>query len=106
MALGNRVVMHSGRAVTLSAAAVRNLLRLIDFWFPLAPLVPGMLFVFLTKSNKRLGDLAAGTVVVRDRPTEWTLAAAPFHSSPPPPPPPASGGSEPVPPDLPPDKFG
>ena len=74
MALGIRVVMDSGRPVTLSAAVVRNLLRLIDFWFPLAPLVPGMLFVFLSKSNKRLGDLAAGTVVVRDRPTEWALA--------------------------------
>jgi uncharacterized membrane protein SpoIIM required for sporulation/uncharacterized RDD family membrane protein YckC len=85
MALGIRVVMDSGRPVTLSAAVVRNLLRLIDFWFPLAPLVPGMLFVFLTKSNKRLGDLAAGTVVVRDRPTEWALAAVPSSVAPAPP---------------------
>ncbi len=77
MALGIRVVMDSGRPVTRSAAVVRSLLRLIDFWFPVAPVVPGMLFVFLTKSNKRLGDLAAGTVVVRDHPTEWALAGAP-----------------------------
>ncbi len=82
MALGIRVVMDSGRPVTFGAAVVRNLLRLIDFWFPLAPLVPGMLFVFLTKSNKRLGDLAAGTVVVRDHPTEWALAAVPSPTAP------------------------
>jgi uncharacterized membrane protein SpoIIM required for sporulation/uncharacterized RDD family membrane protein YckC len=77
MALGIRVVMDTGRAVTFSAAVVRNLVRLVDFYFPFLPLLPGLLFVFLTKSNKRLGDLAAGTIVVRDRPTQWGLAAVP-----------------------------
>src|SRR5439155_1031506 len=52
-----------------------NLLRLIDFFFPLAPFVPGVLLVLLTKSHKRLGDMAAGTIVVRDRPIEHALAA-------------------------------
>ena len=74
-ALGIRVVMDTGRAVTVGAAVVRNLLRLIDFFFPLAPFVPGVLLVLLTKSHKRLGDMAAGTIVVRDRPIEHALAA-------------------------------
>ena len=104
IALGIRVVMDSGRPVTLSAAAVRNLLRLIDFWFPLAPLVPGMLFVFLTKSNKRLGDLAAGTVVVRDHPTEWALAAV-TPVTPSPPQAPAAEDLETGPPELSDDEF-
>ena len=49
-ALGIRVVMDTGRAVTVGAAVVRNLLRLIDFLFPLAPFVPGVLLVLLTRA--------------------------------------------------------
>jgi len=73
--LGIRVVMDTGRRVTFSAAAIRNILRLIDNFFPLLPAVPGMLFIFLSKSSKRLGDIAAGTIVVRDHPTDWTPLA-------------------------------
>jgi uncharacterized membrane protein SpoIIM required for sporulation/uncharacterized RDD family membrane protein YckC len=77
MALGIRVVMDTGRPITLGAAALRNLLRLVDFFFPLAPLAPGMIAILVSRSNKRLGDHAAGTVVVRDRPTQWALAPLP-----------------------------
>jgi len=70
--LGIRVLMDTGRRVTPGAAVIRNILLLIDIFFPLAPILPGMLFIFLSKSRKRLGDLAAGTIVVRDRPTDWT----------------------------------
>lgn len=73
-ALGLRVVMDTGRPVTFTAALVRNLVRLIDCFFPLLPILPALLFIFLHKSNKRLGDLAAGTIVVRDRPSDWSLA--------------------------------
>jgi uncharacterized membrane protein SpoIIM required for sporulation/uncharacterized RDD family membrane protein YckC len=77
-ALGIRVVLDTGRRLTVSAAAVRNLLRFVDVFFPFAPLLPGVLFVFFTKNAKRLGDLAAGTIVVRDRATSWSpIAAAP-----------------------------
>src|SRR5207249_578649 len=41
----------------------------------LLPFLPGLLMVFLQRRNQRLGDLAAGTIVVRDHPTEWTLGA-------------------------------
>jgi uncharacterized membrane protein SpoIIM required for sporulation/uncharacterized RDD family membrane protein YckC len=76
-ALGIRVVMDTGQRVSTGAAVVRNLVRLLDCYFPFLPIVPAMLFMFLNKSNKRLGDIAAGTIVVRDRPTDWALAAAP-----------------------------
>jgi len=74
-ALGIRVVMETGHAVTPAAAVVRNLMRLLDCYFPLFPFLPGLLMVFLHHRNQRLGDLAAGTIVVRDQPTEWTIGA-------------------------------
>ena len=73
--LGIRVVMATGHPVTPTAAVVRNLVRLLDCYFPLLPVLPAFLFVFLQRRNQRPGDLAAGTVVVRDRPTEWSLGA-------------------------------
>ena len=75
--LGIRVVMDTGQPLTTGAAVVRNLVRLLDCYFPLVPVLPAMLLMFLNKSNKRLGDMAAGTIVVRDRPTDWVLGAAP-----------------------------
>ena len=74
-ALGIRVVMDTGRPVTVGAAVVRNLVRLLDCYFPFLPILPALLLMFINKSNKRLGDMAAGTIVVRDRPTDWGLGA-------------------------------
>jgi len=76
-ALGIRVVMDTGQRVTTGAAVVRNLVRMLDCYFPFLPIVPAMLLMFVNKSNKRLGDMAAGTIVVRDRPTDWALGAVP-----------------------------
>jgi uncharacterized RDD family membrane protein YckC len=64
-ALGLRVVMKDGRPVGLRASAVRNLLRLIE-GLPLS-YVPAIISILATRSNQRLGDLAAGTVVVHER---------------------------------------
>src|SRR3989442_9595951 len=72
--LGIRVVMDTGRSLTPQAAVVRNLVRFIDCYFPALPFAPALLSIALHPSNKRLGDMAAGTIVVRDRPTDWTLA--------------------------------
>ena len=74
--LGIRVVMETGRPVTAGAVGVRTLLRLVDTFFPLAPFLPGMVAIAFHPHHKRLGDMAAGTVVVRDRPTDWALAPA------------------------------
>jgi len=64
--VGIRVVRDTGHAVTLGAAAIRNLLRVADFLPP--PYLLGALAVALHPRGKRLGDIVAGTVVVRDRP--------------------------------------
>jgi uncharacterized RDD family membrane protein YckC len=61
---GLRVVRAGGAPVTFVRSALRNILRIIDF--PVFYLV-GMITIFITTRNQRLGDLAAGTYVVRDR---------------------------------------
>ena len=64
----NLVVVHEdGRPVGLEASMIRNLLRFADF-LPLAYLF-GMASMVVSRDFKRLGDLAARTVVVYiDRP--------------------------------------
>src|SRR6267143_1753317 len=74
-ALGIRVVMDTGRSITPQAAVVRNLVRFIDCYAPI-PVAPALLSMFLHPSNKRPGDMAAGTIVVRDHPTDWSLGAS------------------------------
>ena len=79
--LGIRVVMDTGRSITPPAALIRNLVRLLDCYFPI-PFAPALVTMFLHPSNKRPGDLAAGTIVVRDRPTDWVLGAVTESESP------------------------
>jgi uncharacterized RDD family membrane protein YckC len=62
---GLRVVRSSGRPVDLTASVVRNALRLLD-GLPLSYL-PTIVSILLTRRNQRPGDLAADTVVIRDR---------------------------------------
>jgi uncharacterized RDD family membrane protein YckC len=62
---GLRVVRCSGRPVDLTASAIRNAVRLID-GLPLSYL-PTIVSILLTRRNQRPGDLAADTVVIRDR---------------------------------------
>lgn len=73
-ALGVRVVMDTGQAITPAAAVLRNLVRFVDCYVPV-PFAPALITIFLHPSNKRPGDMAAGTIVVRDRPTDWVLSA-------------------------------
>lgn len=61
---GIRVVLESGAPVAFGTSAVRNVLRIIDI-LPFAYLV-GMTAIQVTSRNQRLGDLAAGTLVIRD----------------------------------------
>ncbi len=72
--VGIRVIRDSGHPVTLGAAALRNLLRIADF-MPAGYLLGGVL-VGLHPTAKRLGDLVAGTIVVRDRPHEAVAPVA------------------------------
>ena len=64
--MGIRVVMVTGHPVSPGAAVIRNLLRTADFLPP--PYLLGAILVALHPRARRLGDLAGGTVVVRDHP--------------------------------------
>jgi uncharacterized RDD family membrane protein YckC len=61
-ALNLRVVMDSGLPVTPAASLVRNLLRTADF-LPVGYAL-GLLMLLVRPDFKRLGDLAAGTLVI------------------------------------------
>jgi uncharacterized RDD family membrane protein YckC len=64
-AFGLRVVGDQGEPIQLSQAVVRNLVRIVDF-LPFFYGI-GIIALFWNGRGKRLGDLAAGTVVVRER---------------------------------------
>lgn len=68
-----RVIQESGRAIGIFESMARNFIRYID-------IVPGcyavgVIAMFVTSRHQRLGDLAAGTLVVRDREQETPLWA-------------------------------
>lgn len=60
-----RVIKDSGRQITFFEALARNLVRVIDY-FPGMYLV-GVITMLCNQRNKRLGDFAAGTLVVHER---------------------------------------
>jgi uncharacterized RDD family membrane protein YckC len=76
---GLRVVLTDGSPVRFLSSAIRNLMRLVDF-LPTFYLV-GIAAILSTGKNQRLGDLAAGTLVVREVGGEssrrWRPAARP-----------------------------
>jgi len=63
--VGLRVIRGDGTPITLSESLIRNLARLVDL-LPAAYGV-GIVTMFIDKQSRRLGDLAAGTLVVQDR---------------------------------------
>jgi len=63
--VGLRVIRSDGTPITLSESLIRNLARLVDF-LPVAYGI-GIITMFIDKQSRRLGDLAAGTLVVQDR---------------------------------------
>ncbi len=63
----NIVVVHDdGTPVSWASSIVRNLLRAVDM-LPIGYLF-GLVSMLLNKNFKRLGDLAAGTLVIRNEP--------------------------------------
>lgn len=70
-ALGLRVVRADGRPVDWPAVLLRNTVRGLDLAPLLAPYLLGGLVCLFDRHHRRLGDLAAGTLVVRERPTPW-----------------------------------
>lgn len=68
--VGLRVIRTDGMPVTLTETLIRNLVRLVDF----LPFLygAGIVTMFINQQSRRLGDLAAGTLVVFDN-AEITL---------------------------------
>lgn len=72
-----RVIREDGRPVTIWEAAARNLLRLFDMMpFPFYSI--GLVSVFMSSRDQRVGDFVAGTVVVREREAEAPTFAEVF----------------------------
>jgi uncharacterized RDD family membrane protein YckC len=74
-----RVIREDGRPVTFWEAAVRNLLRTLDM-MPAPFYSIGLISVFISSSDQRIGDMVAGTVVVREREAEAPAFAQVFAS--------------------------
>ena len=63
-----RVIQQTGRPASLFESLGRNLVRFVDY-LP-AFYIIGVISMFVTKRQQRLGDLIAGTLVVHERPLE------------------------------------
>ena len=74
-----RVIREDGRPVTFWEAAVRNLVRTLDM-MPAPFYSIGLISVFISSSDQRVGDMVAGTVVVREREAEAPAFARVFAS--------------------------
>jgi hypothetical protein len=77
-----RVIREDGRPITLWEAIARNLLRIVDalpgVGVPLYSV--GLIAVFLSNRDQRLGDVFAGTVVIRERTDEAPTFAETFSN--------------------------
>jgi uncharacterized RDD family membrane protein YckC len=74
-----RVIREDGRPISFFEAMVRNLLRNFDI-MPSPFYSIGLISVFATERDQRVGDLVAGTVVVREREAEAPAFAEVFAS--------------------------
>ncbi len=83
-----RVIRDSGAPVDLAASAIRNLMRVIDG--PLLLYLPSLIGVAVTARNQRPGDMAAGTVVIREPAASRQRRGAPGLLRPEPVPPPVA----------------
>ena len=86
-----RAVGDRGEPLTFLQAGIRNVVRIVDF-LPYGYGV-GMVVLFINGKGKRLGDLAAGTIVVKDSDYVWLWQLGggrrpvpPPGTTPPPPP--------------------
>ncbi len=77
-----RVIRDDGRPLTLWEAITRNLLRVCDavpgFIVPVYSV--GLIVIFASSRDQRVGDIFAGTVVVRERESEAPTFAETFSS--------------------------
>jgi uncharacterized RDD family membrane protein YckC len=76
-AMNVRVVSHDGTPVTLRGAVYRNLLRPADF-LPVLYFA-GLVAMFMNERSQRLGDLAAGTIVIHEARPNPHYQVTPHH---------------------------
>lgn len=78
-----RVIREDGRPITFFESAVRNFVRIFDM-MPIIAVLPfyaiGLISVFISSRDQRIGDLVAGTVVVRERDAEAPTFDQVFNS--------------------------
>ena len=77
-AAGVRVVSDDGTPVTLRSAVYRNFLRVADF-LPMFYFA-GFIASFMNEKSQRLGDLAAGTIVIYDAKPNPQYQVTPHHA--------------------------
>jgi uncharacterized RDD family membrane protein YckC len=75
-AMGLRVVTREGAPVRFRHAAIRGALGLVDLYLFLGAVA--VVTSLLTRDGQRLGDLAAGTVVLRERTARTDAASMTF----------------------------
>jgi uncharacterized RDD family membrane protein YckC len=73
-----RVIRDDGTPITLNEVLVRNVLRIVDF-LPVGYAV-GAVVMFFNPLCKRLGDVAAGTIVVKEGRLDYRAHADEKHS--------------------------
>lgn len=81
-ALGLRVRTREGAPERFRHAAIRGFLGLVDFWLTLG--LAATLSVLFTRDSQRLGDLAAGTLVLRERTAKAAATSVAYSFVPPP----------------------
>lgn len=67
MMLGLRVVRDDGSSIRFRHALVRSLMWLFVDFSPFFAASPGIVASLMNKQGKRIGDMVAGTVVIRER---------------------------------------
>jgi uncharacterized RDD family membrane protein YckC len=80
-ALGLRVRTREGAPVRFRHSAIRGSIGFVEIYLLLG--VPATISILVTRDSQRLGDLAAGTLVLRER-TAQAATASPFTFYPPP----------------------
>ena len=65
LALGMRVTMEDGSPITMPAAIIRNLLRIVDALPGFIPYLVGAIFIWTSPAKQRLGDKLAKTIVIK-----------------------------------------
>lgn len=69
-----RVITTDGAPISLTGAAIRGLIRIVDLY------LVGAISILVTSKSQRLGDLAAGTIVITEQ-AEWAGNLTASHPS-------------------------